>query len=238
MEVTWYGDNCVAMREGGVTVLCDPFAAEEDDDDQPPQLFDDDATPPAQTLTPGFDVDVVTSSCSLDQNQTDLQSLPGDPVVIATPGEFEAKGVFIQSLRLDRQADASAAPVARRLAYHFDFGASGIAHLGAPGTAFRPTDRRLVENLVVAKTDILLLPLGRGAQLELDWAIQTCKKLEPKVCIPIAYDAADVDRIVTRLQVLGPINAEAPKRYRVTRKEAAHEGASIFLLTPSSISRP
>lgn len=237
MEVTWYGDNCVAMREGGVTVLCDPFAAA-DDRDQPPQLFDDDATPPAQTLTPGFDVDVVTSSCGLDQHPTGLPSLPGDPVVIATPGEFEAKGVFIQSLRLERPADASAASAAGRLAYHFDFGASGLAHLGAPGTAFRPTDRRLVENLIVAKTDILLLPLGRGARLELDWAIQTCKKLEPKVCIPIAYDPADVDRITARLQVLGPIHAEASKRYRVTRKEAAHEGAAIFLLTPSSLSRP
>ncbi len=237
MEVTWYGDNCVAMREGGVTVLCDPFAPE-DDRAQPPQLFDDDATPSAQTLTPGFDVDVVTSSCSLDPNQTGLPSLPGAPVVIAAPGEFEAKGVFIQSLRLERPAEAAAESAAGRLAYHFDFGASGLAHLGAPGTAFRPRDRRLVENLIVAKTDILLLPLGRGAQLALDWAIQTCKKLEPKVCIPIAYDAADVDRIAARLQVLGPISAEAQKRYRVTRKEAAHEGATIFLLTPSSLGRP
>ncbi len=250
MDITWYGDNCIGFRERGVTVLYDPFALNKDSDPalwanapqpglfpaDPPPLFQEDGAKPRMAVHKlGFAVDIVVSSLRVDDSE--LASLSGAPKVIAAPGEFESRGVFVQSLSLEPAGADEASPPLRRLAHYMDFGTTTITHLGMPRATFRPRDNRLVENLVHKQTQILILPLGMGADLDMDWALRICKKMDPRICIPVGYCQAELDTIVPRLQTMGPVTTETQKRYRV-KKDSAEEGTATVLLSPSPLNRP
>lgn len=236
VEITWYGANCVGLREQGVTVLYDPFVKAVST--ASPTLLDlvDDKPGADPLMNPGFDVDIAVSSQYMEPDS--LTALPGTPAVISVPGEFEFRGVFIHALRLELPDNGGDAALPWHLAHHMDFGSFGITHLGMPGAMFRTADRRLVENLITAKTDILVLPLGQGEGLEMEWAIRMCRQLEPRYCIPINYGVGDMERIISSLQTLGPLQTEVQKRFRSTRKDAGEEGTATFLLSVSDISRP
>ncbi len=249
MDITWYGDNCIGCRERGVTVLCDPFTWDRGNEPasgentSQPGLFTaetdpegDGDQPHLSVCTPGFAVDIVVSSLRVDD--TALAALSGEPKVIAAPGEFESRGVFVQCLPLVMPTAADEAlPSPRRLAHYMDFSTVTITHLGTPGTAFRPRDGRLVENLVYKQTEILVLSLGTGDDLDMDWALKTCQKMDPRICIPVGYAQEDLDTVVSRLQTMGPVTTESQKRYRV-KKDGADEGTTTILLSPSTINRP
>ncbi len=237
MEITWYGANCVALREEGITVLYDPFQTDGDQQGQA-SLLDSTGVPPA-LREPGFHVDILVSS--LHHSPDAFQAIPGNPVVVSVPGQFESGGVFIHSLPCDAGSPAhaeTAAADAGRLVHFFDFGQTGVMHMGHPGAEFRPSYKRLVEDLVALKTDILMLPMGAGTKQDMDWALRLCKALEPRICIPVQYDPAALGEIALGLQAVGSLNAEPQKRYRATRKDAGSEGASVVMLTVSSISKP
>ena len=242
MEITWYGANCVALREEGITVLYDPFQTDVDQQGQA-LLLDSTGVSPA-LREPGFHVDILVSS--LQHSQDAFQAIPGNPVVVSVPGQFESGGVFIHSLpcdlarpETDSQAHAeTAAADAGRLVHFFDFGQTGVMHMGHPGAEFRLSYKRLVEDLVALKTDILILPMGTGTKKDMDWALRLCKALEPRICIPVQYDPAALGEIAHGLQAMGSLNEEPQKRYRATRKDAGSEGSSVVMLTVSPISKP
>ena len=249
MDITWYGDNCVGIRERGVTVLYDPFILSGADGsniekDAQPELFAAETSPPADeggtqpqmTLRPlGFDVDIVISSLRVDESE--LSSLNGAPKVIAAPGEFESRGVFVQSLVLVPSDSEEYSSPNCRLAHFMDFGTTTITHMGMSCASFRPRDSRLIENLVQKQTGILILPLGTGDNLDMDWALRISKQLDPKVCIPVGYCQEDLETIVPRLQTMGPVVTETQKRYRV-KKDGVDEGTASILLSPSTLNRP
>ena len=242
MEVTWYGANCVALREEGITVLYDPFQTDAGQQGQAPLLDGTMALPALRE--PGFNVDILVSS--LHHSQDAFQAWPGKPVVVSVPGQFESGGVFIHSLpcnlakpETDSQAHSeSAAADTGCLLHFFDFGQTGVMHMGHPGAEFHTAHKRLVEDLIALKTDILIRPVGAGKKRDMEWALKLCKALEPRICIPVQYDPEALGEITPSLQSMGSLNEEAQKRYRVTRKDAGSEGSSVVLLTVSPISKP
>lgn len=235
MEITWYGSNCVGLREREVTVLYDPFQTVVEA--EAATLFEEaEERTVWEAKEPGFDVDIVV--CSARESAPAIQAMRGDPKVFATPGEFEARGVYIQSLKLESPDPERPAAGSIRLAQHFDFGLSTVTHVGVTGAAFRAADRKLVDALLAKKTDILILPLGQGENLDLEWAARMCRRLAPKQCIPVDYDVAELERILPQLQALGQLAGEPQKRFRTTKKEEGDGGMSTCLLTVSDISRP
>ncbi len=239
MEITWYGANCVALREEGITVLYDPFQTDVDSNGQA-RLWDHAVAPALRK--PGFPVDILVSS--LHHGRDTFTAIPGEPVVVSVPGQFESGGVFIHSLSCDLakpEADSAvhADPVGTGCLVHFfDFGQTGVMHMGHPGAEFRPGHKRLVEGLIALKTDILILPMGTDLQRDLDWALKLCKDLEPRICIPVQYDPDLRAEMVPALQSMGSLNEEPQKRYRSTRKDAGSDGSSVVMLTVSPISKP
>lgn len=242
MEVTWYGANCVALREEGITVLYDPFQVEADLQGQAPLLNESVSQP--NLRKPGFDVDILVSSQHYSQRS--FQSMPGTPLVVSVPGQFESSGIFIHSLPSEVanvQTDPQSAPVPKsarpgNLVHFFDFGQTGVTHMGHPGAKFRPSEKRLVEDLIAHRTDILILPMGTDEEMDLEWALELSKKLDPRICIPVQYDPQAVGTIASGLQSLGSMNEEAQKRYRATRKDAGSEGSTVVLLSVSPIDKP
>ncbi len=242
MEITWYGANCVALREESITILYDPFQGAANQQVQTPLLEE---SPECPTLrSPGFEVDILVTSQHYKQDT--FGDMPGEPVVVSVPGQFESGGVFIHSLPCDvagpKIDGAEILPLenatTRRLVHFFDFGQTGVMHMGHPGARFRPSQKRLVEELFALKTDILILPIGSEEQRDMDWALQLCKVLDPRICIPVQYNPEAIGELRTGLQSMGSLNNEAQKRYRATRKDAGSEGSSVILLTVSNISKP
>ncbi len=234
MEITWYGANCVALREEDITVLYDPFRADLDQQGQA-SLLDSAVVPPA-LHHPGFPVDILVSSQHYGPDT--FTGMPGEPVVISVPGQFESGGVFIHSLPTDFPTNAETAADAGRLGHFFDFGQTGVMHMGRPGAEFRAVHKRLVEDLIALKTDILILPVGAGTQEDMAWALKLCKTLEPRICIPVQYDPTAWGEVASGLQALGSVSEDPQKRYRATRKDAGAEGSSVVMLTVSPISKP
>lgn len=224
MEITWYGANCVALREQGITLLYDPFD-ESDAVNGKPGL-----------RKPGFDVDLLVSSRR--QEWKGFTDVPGDPVVISVPGQFESGGVFVHSLPGAGGDSEKTSEEAGHLIHFMDFGQTGVLHMGTHGAAFRTADRRLREELIALKTDILILPMGTDDDRDPGWIRDLCQDLEPRICIPVQFAPETVADIAPALQAAGAVPADAVKRYRSTRREAGAEGTTVVLLSLSDISRP
>jgi L-ascorbate metabolism protein UlaG (beta-lactamase superfamily) len=76
MDITWYGLSCFRIREGGVTVVCDPY---------------DKSVGPALAKVRA---DIVTVSHDRAGHNA-VERVTGEPKVLTGPGEYEVKNVFI-----------------------------------------------------------------------------------------------------------------------------------------------
>ena len=250
MDITWHGANCVSFKERNTTVLYDPWGPEPTavvpDAVAQPSFFDGTETQLAletrtTVLHPDFNSQLVVSSRPVAEEDV-LGGLPGHPRVVASPGEFEVRGTYVQSFRVAPQATDQADPdfSELRMAHHMDFGTVRITHLAMPGAVFRARDQQLVGALVDNRTDILILPIGSGEDKDLKWALETCRRLEPGYCIPVAWQEADLEAVSQTLRTLGTINSEPQRRFRTARGSKAADnlgGMTTVILAETPVSR-
>lgn len=253
MDITWHGANCVSFKERTTMVLYDPWepvpALTPPNKADQIALFDQShQTQPAlvtelqpTALQPDFDSQLVVSSRPVTETDG-LDSLPGHPRVVASPGEYEVRGTYVQSFRVaPKPTDQAAADFSRlRMAHHMDFGTVRITHLAMPGAVFRPRDRQLVGALVDNRTDILILPIGSGADKDMAWVMDTCRRLEPSYCIPVDWQEADLEEVSQALRTLGTINSEPQRRFRTARGSKAADnlgGMTTVILAETPVSR-
>ena len=81
MDITWYGLSCFRIREGGATVICDPY---------------DKAI--GMTL-PKLRADIVTISHEAPGHNA-VDRVQGDPKILRGPGEYETNNVFISGMAM------------------------------------------------------------------------------------------------------------------------------------------
>lgn len=253
MDITWHGANCVSFKERTTTVLYDPW--EPVPTLTPPNkadqiaLFDPShqtqpalvTEPQPVVLQPDFNSQLVVSSRPVTKADG-LDSLPGQPHVVARPGEFEVRGTYVQSFRVaPKPADQAAADFSQlRMAHHMDFGTVRITHLAMPGAVFRPRDQQLVGALVDNRTDILILPIGSGGDVDMNWVMETCRRLEPSYCIPVDWREPDLEEVSQALRTLGTINSEPQRRFRTARGAKAADnlgGMTTVILAETPVAR-
>src|SRR5690606_14140014 len=132
MDITWYGLSCFRIREGGVTVVCDPY----------------DRTVGLQL--PKLRADILT--ISHDQpGHNSADRVAGEPKVIRGPGEYEVKNVFVTGATTYHRRRNDAAPE-RNVMFFFEFGELTVGHLGDLGEI--PTQSE-IEELNVGEVDVL-----------------------------------------------------------------------------------
>ena len=250
MDITWHGANCVSFKERNTTVLYDPWepdpAAFVPDTVAQPSFFDGAETQPAleaqpAALRPDFNSQLVVSSRPVTEADG-LGGLPGHPRVVASPGEFEVRGTYVQSFRVAPKPEDQADPdfSQLRMAHHMDFGAVRITHLALPGAVFRPRDQQLVGALVDNRTDILILPIGSGADKDMAWVLDTCRRLEPSYCIPVDWREPDLEEVSQALRTLGTLNSEPQRRFRTARGSKAADnlgGMTTVILAETPVAR-
>ena len=176
MDITWYGLSCFRIREGGVTILCDPY----------------DRTVGLQL--PKIRADIVTISHDRPGHNS-IERAAGEPKVVRGPGEYEIKNVFITGAttyhRLRKDESKESAPE-RNVMFFFEFGDLTVGHLGDLGEI--PTQSE-IEELNVGEVDVLLVPVGGGDTLDPTRAVEVIGLFEPRLVVPMHYQQPEISAL-------------------------------------------
>lgn len=164
MDINWYGLSCFRIREGGVTILCDPFDKS------------------IGITMPKVRADIVTISHN-QAGHNAIERAGGEPKVIDGPGEYETRNVFITGATTYHHKNSPNANE-RNVIFFFDFGGLVVGHLGDLGEVLTQS---AVDDLKIGEIDVLLVPVGGGSTLDATHAVEVISVFEPKIVIPMHY---------------------------------------------------
>ncbi len=218
MDITWYGLSCFRIREGGVTVVCDPY-------DRSTGL----------TL-PKLRADIVTISHDRP-GHNNAAAVGGEPKVLRGPGEYEIKNVFITGATTYHRR-AKEREIERNIIFFFDFGDLTVGHLGDLGEI--PTQAE-IEELNIGEVDVLLVPVGGGATLDPTRAVEVIGMFEPRIVVPMHYQQAQLaatwsaalEPVEKFLRELG-VSAPEPQETLKVTKSSLPEEPQVAILLPAA----
>jgi L-ascorbate metabolism protein UlaG (beta-lactamase superfamily) len=217
VDITWYGHSCFRIREGGVTIICDPY--------------DKKAT---GLSLPRLKADIVT--ISHDQpGHNHAEAISGEPKVLRGPGEYEIKNVVITGLTTYHKTDGNLSPE-RNVAFFFDFDGFTVGHLGDLGQI---PHQRQVEDL--GEVDVLLVPVSGSNTLDVARITEVISLLEPKIVVPMHYQHAGLSSALAEslepvdkfLKELGVSEPQTESMLKLT-KSGLPEEPQVILLTVST----
>ncbi len=218
MDITWYGLSCFRIREGGVTVICDPYDKSV-----------------GKTL-PRLRADIVTVSHEKPGHST-VGRVTGSPKILSGPGEYEVSNVFITGLTTYHRSESAAAGE-RNVINFLDFSNLTVGHLGDLGEVPSQSE---IEELNLGEIDILMIPVGGGATLDPTHAVEVISMFEPKIVIPMHYRhpditakwVAELEPVDSFLRALGATAPEPLSTLKVS-KSSLPEETQVVLFEPAS----
>lgn len=218
MDITWYGLSCFRIREGGVTVLCDPYDRE------------------IGLTLPKVRADIITVSHEQPGHNA-VERVGGDGRILRGPGEYEMKSIFITGATTYHHK-LSANAKERNVIFFFDFGGLVVGHLGDLGVVPSQSE---VEELNLGEIDVLLVPVGGADTLDPTHAVEAVSVFEPKIVIPMHYRhagladdlAAKLEPVDRFLKEFGAGTPEPQEMFKVT-KSTLPEETQVVLLKLSS----
>lgn len=209
VDIDWYGLSCFRLREGGVTVVTDPYDKSI-----------------GYTL-PRLRADIVTVSHEAPGHSA-VSLVKGDPKILYRPGEYEIKGIFITGIQTWRGAGAKGEAREENTVFVFEFGDLTVCHLG---DLARPLTQAQVESL--PPIHVALIPVGGGGALDADKAAEVIGQLEPNIVIPMHYHTPG---LVLKLDPPGKflkemgVTEHAPREsLRITRSDLPEETQVVVL---------
>lgn len=210
MVITWHGFSCLKLQTKETTFLINPF------------VTSDGLTGPR-----------LTSDCIL------LPSV-GHPLaerageakgfVVAEPGEYEFRGVFLHGIGV---TDGEGAKAVTRIVYAIEAEGVTVGVLSELGRALAPDEEEQLPDI-----DVLFVPVGGKPVLNAEQAVKIVNSIEPRVVIPFHYkvggmkgglETADAFR-----KEMGAKSGDAITRYRVTKKDLPQEDTQLVFLTPEA----
>lgn len=216
MDINWYGLSCFRIREGSTTIICDPFDKSI-----------------GMTL-PKLRADIVT--VSHDQaGHNAAERITGEPKVIAGPGEYETRNIFITGATTYHHKDAPNA-TERNVIFFFDFGGLIVGHLGDLGQVL---SQSAVDDMKVGEVDILFVPVGGGATLDATHAVELISVFEPKLVIPMHYQHPGLAKSLSTLEPVDKFLKEfgagipEPRETLKIAKSSLPEETEVVLLSAS-----
>lgn len=150
-------------------------------------------------------------------------TLTGEPFVIATPGEYEIKGVMVYAIALPNGKKEP------QLIFHFETEGLSLIYLGN----FRGSlDDELIDKL--GTVGLLLIPCGGGDRLTANEAADLTNQLEPRLVIPHSFNPPGrrdpfetVDKFA---KLLGQKEKEWLSKLKVSKKDLPQEEMRLVLL--------
>jgi len=212
MQLYWHGYSSVRIEakiaEQEVTLLTDPYENESG------LRF-------PRTVAP----DILLLS-NQDKKKFNLEGVQGTPFVIADPGEYEVKGLFVQSIQ-----DESVDPTEKFRPLIFRAVVEGMS-VAILGQLKRKLTAFEIEEL--DDVDVLLLPVGGGDVMDSKLAADTIADIEPRIVVPLHYDIpgikAKLADVNTFCKSLGVCKRQDLNKLKITKKDLPAEDLLVTVL--------
>ena len=205
MEIIWLGHSCFRLRAREATIVTDPF-------------------PKVGRLT----ADIVTVSHQHPRHNN-VAAVGGNPRIVAGPGEYEIKGVFITGLATHHDAEKGRRR-GRNTAYLIEAEELVVCHLGDLGHILTPEQVEAMSNV-----DVLFVPVGGNNTIGPPQASEVISLIEPKIVIPMHYrigdEPSELEPVEKFLREMGLQKAEPQPKLMVTRSALPDE-VQVVVLEP------
>jgi len=142
------------------------------------------------------------------------------PFVIAGPGDYEIKEIFIKGVLSDALL---AAKKYINTIYLFSLDDINIAFLGALSDSELSKESREAIN----SPDVLFIPIGGKDILDAKAAAKLASSLEPKLIIPMDYDE---NTLKAFLKEMGEEKAEVADKLTLKRKDLDNKEGEVIIL--------
>lgn len=208
MIITYYGKQFFKITQGEMVLATNPISKD---------------SKSGSGAKFGADIAFVTTNHP-DYNGVD-QLVYGDrePFVVRGPGDYEVKEIFIKGI-LSEGPEKPHKHV--NTIYYFAVDSINICFLGAITNGSLSKDA----GEALSESDIVFVPLSADAGLDVKSAAKLASSLEPKIIIPMDYDAATLKSF---LKELGEENAEKVDKLTLKRKDLDGKSGEVIILEPA-----
>lgn len=213
MNIFWHGFSCVRIetetRIGPVSLITDPF------DGESGVRFPKNLTPDIVIL-------------SHQEKKRFAMEFENKPFLINDPGEFEVKGVFAFGIPISNPDKQHPHGVMFRL----NIEGMTIGFLG--GLDRVPTDQEVA---LLEDIDILILPVGGGAFLTPQQAMETITRIEPRLVIPVGHYVegmkAEATHVDAFCQAMGACKRQDVSKLKIQKKDLPADETIITVIEKS-----
>ncbi len=213
MDIYWYGQALFKLKGKTATVVIDPYD---------PQMLGLKLPKPQELEA---DTLLITHAHG---DHCFKAAVPGTPLVIEGPGEYEIKGVSINGVGLFHDKEQGAQR-GKNTVYNISIDGLNIVHLGDLG-------HTLSESQVdeVGEVDILLVPVGSVYTIDAKEAAEVVSQLEPKIIIPMHYGGLPglkppLEPVENFLKAMGKEGVIPQNKLSVTRDKLPDEPQVVLL---------
>ena len=210
MDITWLGHAATRVRTRAAAVVMDPY----------------DRTFGGTMGRPDAHIITLSHQDPMRNGTAGVAPTDGAPMVLDAPGEYEIRGVLIESIRASlRPVEGVEPELLRSVLWHFEAEDLRIAHLGGLGT--HPTKEQLD---LLSDVDIVIVPIGLADTLGPADAAKVIRALEPTITIPVGYDpAGDGAELKAFAAALALTPEEPVSRFTIARRSTSEERRLVIL---------
>lgn len=210
MTITWLGQGCfkieVKIGNEEVAIITDPFDPEKVGLKLPRTLI----------------ADLVLKTSP--ESTYPVEGREGKkPLVVAGPGEYEFKGVFVYAIPLKHEGESAGGYILR-----IEAEGMVLVHTGALNHVPEESELQEIEGL-----DVLFVSVGGGNVLDGKKAAELVSELEPRVVIPMMYRVEGLklkaDGAEPFLKAVGAKSETVPK-LKLARKDLPSEDMKVVVL--------
>jgi len=217
-KIYWAGQSCFQVsvsnsRDHSADIVIDPYG--EDTGFKLPNL--------------SADIVLVTHN---HKDHNNVKGVKGTPFLVAGPGEYEVKGVFIQGIPSFHD-DVEGKERGLNTIYVFEAEDMRFCHLGDLGQK-QLTDEQLEK---IDGIDVLMIPVGGSYTIDSSAAQKIIGQIEPKIVIPMHFAGpksnSKLDDISKFLKTMGKPSIAPVDKLIVKESTMPKEGAmEIVVLNP------
>lgn len=205
MIITSYGLGCLKVQFGETTIAINPISKD------------------SKQKSPKFGADIALVSLNdVDHNGVENAS-HGDraPFMIAGPGEYEIKGIFIKGFP-SKTAYAGSEKI--NTIYHVALEGMNLCFLGALGDSNLKSET----SEALDGIDVLFVPIGGNGLLTPAQAYKLSVNLAPKIIIPTHFDQTTLK---TFLKEAGSNNKDELEKLTLKKKDLDGKEGDIIVLS-------